>query len=204
MIRINLLGEPARVDAGAVRWLVAYGASLAALITVCSVVRHDAAQQEVTLTAHTEELVAELGRLKDVTKEVRDLDAKRSELRAKLDIIETLKLNKVGPVRLLGDINGALPDRAWLAEIGENQGAMKLVGYALDNQVIAGFMKSLERSDFIDTVELIEAKQMERDGVKIKMFTLEMKINYSGVTPTPTPALTPTPPARGKMGEGRG
>jgi hypothetical protein len=38
---------------------------------------------------------------------------------------------------------------------------------------------------------------MERDGVKIKMFTLDTKINYSGIKGTPTPTPTPTPMPEG-------
>lgn len=193
MIRINLLGEPPRIDARGVRWLVAYGCSVAALVVICFVVRADAVRDEATLAAQTESLSGELGRLREITKEVRTLETKRAGLRAKLDVIDTLKRNKVGPVRLLEDINTALPERAWLTEVAENLGSMKLVGYALDNQVIAGFMKALERSDFVNSVELVEAKQMERDGVKIKMFTLDTKINYSGIKGTPTPTPTPTP-----------
>lgn len=191
MIRINLLGEPARLDARGTRWLVAYGASIVALCAVCLVVRYAALREESALTRETEALVSELGRLKQITQEVRTLESKRTNLRAKLDVIDTLKRNKTGPVRLLDDLNAALPDRAWLTDIAENLGSMKLVGYALDNQVIAGFMKALERSDFVETVELIEAKLMARDGVKIKMFTLDTKINYAGAKPTPFPAVTP-------------
>jgi hypothetical protein len=44
---------------------------------------------------------------------------------------------------------------------------------------------------------------MERDGVKIKMFTLDTKINYSGIKGTPTPTPTPEGAAPKKSVRGR-
>lgn len=180
MIKINLLGEPASVDGTTKRWLGAYAASLVAVVMLGIVARCVSVERIARLEDETTTLNTELLSLKKSTKEVRDLELKRKELRGKLEVIARLKLTKIGPVRIMDDLNRAVPDRVWLTEIAETSGLLRLSGYALDNQTIAAFMKDLDRSDFFDTVELVETKQMERDGVKIKLFTLESKMNYAG------------------------
>jgi type IV pilus assembly protein PilN len=180
MIKINLLGEPPTIDRSTQRWLGAYGASLLVLLVVCFIARALTTARIEVLEVETAALNSELLQLKKQTKEVRELDAKRKELYSKLNVIAQLKLTKVGPVRVLDDLNAAVPERVWLTEIAESAAVLRMSGYALDNQTIAAFMKELERSDFFDTVELVETKQMERAGVKIKLFTLESKINFAG------------------------
>ncbi len=182
MIKINLLGEPARIDGTTQRWLGVYGASLVALVLIGFVARFVTVDRIARLEEETAALNTELLALKKSTKEVRDLESKRKELRGKLEVIARLKLTKIGPVRIMDDLNRAVPDRVWLTEIAETSSVLRLSGYALDNQTIAAFMKELDRSDFFDSVELVETKQMERDGVKIKLFTLESKMNYAGTT----------------------
>lgn len=184
MIKINLLGEPPRLDATTKRWLGTYMVSLAAMVLIGLVARGLMTGRIAHLERETNVLNSELLALKRATKEVRDLESKRKELRAKLDVIARLKETKIGPVRIMDDLNGAVPDRVWLTEIAERSGVLRLSGYALDNQTIAAFMKDLDRSDFFETVELVETKQMEREGVKIKLFTLESKVNYAGAVTT--------------------
>jgi len=189
MIKLNLLGEPPGLDRTTYRWLGAYGASMV-LLLVLGVTTHSlTASRIASLEEETSSLNTELLRLKKETKEVRELDAKRKELHAKIDVIARLKLTKVGPVRVLDDLNQAVPERVWLTEIAESAAVLKMSGYALDNQTIAAFMKELESSDFFDTVELVETKQMERNGVKMKLFTLESKINYAGGPSNPSMSM---------------
>lgn len=57
---------------------------------------------------------------------------------------------------------------------------MKISGNALDNQTIALFMKDLEQSEYFKKVDLIETKQAENQGAKIKSFTLLADISYAG------------------------
>lgn len=182
MIKINLLGEPARIDESTKRALIIYVASLVGIVLCGFVARSLTTERIAHLERETAALNLEFLALKKQTKEVRDLESKRRELRAKLDVIARLQGTKVGPVRIMDDLNVAVPDRIWLTEIGEQSGVLRLSGYALDNQTIATFMKDLDRSDFFDTVELVETKQMEREGIKIKLFTLESKVNYAGAS----------------------
>jgi hypothetical protein len=125
------------------------------------------------------------------------LESKREDLNNKLAVIATLRRSKVGPVRVLDDLNMAVPERAWLSEIKEASGLLKINGVALDNQTVSLFMKDLEASDYFDNIELVESKQAlakasdpsqlldltkgeSSDSVKINQFALQTRVLYAG------------------------
>jgi type IV pilus assembly protein PilN len=132
------------------------------------------------MNSEAAKLERQLAALQETTKEVRELDKKRTELNDKLVVIATLKRNKAGPVRVMDDLNMSLPERAWLTEFREGAGTLRMIGTALDNQTIATYMKDLQASDYFTAVDLVETKQIESKGVKIKNFTLDAKITYTG------------------------
>lgn len=182
MIKINLLGDETVIDHSGRLWAIGYGASLIVLILTCLVLRQSISSEVEELEANKASLDADLARLKETTKEVRDFDQKKKVLEDKLIAIAELKKKKSGPVKMLDDLNVALPERAWLTEVGEKGGSFNLVGVALDHQTIAKFMEALEASNYFDRVDLTESKQVERQGVKVKEFNLKTTINYLGDT----------------------
>lgn len=180
MIKINLLGETTVVDHTAKVILAGYVGSVLLFCLIFFGLNMSVNSNIEQLTGKNNELQARLDELKETTKEVRGLEAKKKELSEKLRIIATLKRNKIGPVRVMDDFNTALPDKAWVTNLKEQGGLLKIIGFALDNQTIAGFMKGLEASSYFETVELVQTKQTEKYGVKIAEFTLQTKVSYAG------------------------
>lgn len=180
MIKINLLGDETVIDRSGSLWAVAYGGSLVLLIFVCLVLRQGVSGDIEELDANRTSLEADLARLKETTKEVHDFDQKKKALEDKLIAIAELKKKKAGPVKMLDDLNIAMPERAWLSEVAEKGGSFNMLGVALDHQTIAKFMEALEASHYFDRVDLTETKQVERQGVKVKEFSLRTTINYLG------------------------
>src|SRR5438309_2237716 len=62
------------------------------------------------------QLSTDIAKLNAQAHEVRDLDKKRAELKAKLKVIDDLKQKRIGPVRVLEDLGGATPEKLWLVE----------------------------------------------------------------------------------------
>jgi type IV pilus assembly protein PilN len=197
MIKINLLGNDTAIDNSGVFLLGGYLLSMGACLLVCFILYSSAASDVSQLTEDTTRLQTQLTKLKETTKEVHDLEHKREDLNSKLAVIATLRRSKVGPVRVLDDLNMAVPERAWLTEIKEASGSVKISGVALDNQTVSLFMKDLEASDYFENIELVESKQalakasdpsktvdMTRgdnsDSVKINEFALQTKVLYAG------------------------
>lgn len=180
MIKINLLGDETIIDHSSIYWLAGYVASVAACFAVFFYLNSSITGSIDDLRGQEQSLEAQLNRLKATTKEVRDLEAKKEELRDKLAVIAILKRSKAGPVRVMDDLNLALPERAWLTNVKERDGRLRIQGLALDNQTIAGFMKELEGSDYFSAVDLVETKRAQWKGVRITSFILQAKVNYAG------------------------
>ncbi len=192
MIKINLLGDTTIKDFTGVYQLAGFGAAVALTIGVCIILLASISADIESETARSQSLEIELTNIQKKTTEVRELEAKRKLLREKLAVIATLKRNQSGPVRVMDDLNLALPERAWLKEFKEKDSVLRITGLALDNQTIAAYMKGLEASDYFEKVELIEARQTVWKGAKIKLFTLSCKINYAGKVPTLVKAVDST------------
>ena len=180
MIKINLLGDDTAVDQSGALQVGAFAVSIVVLLGICFMLNQSAGTHVAELEDRKLTLEGELERLKKTTKEVRELEKKRADLKNRLAVIAMLKRSKTGPVRVLDDLNLALPERSWVVSLSEKTGNMNVNGFALDNQTIAELMKSLEKSEFFRKVSLGQTKQATKKGVKVKEFTLKTTISYSG------------------------
>ena len=182
MIRINLLGDDTVRDNTGQLVLAGYATSVVLFLLIFAAMQHFLNSGIKELAAKQEELQTELDRLTKITVEVRDLESKEKEYNEKLLVIGRLKKSKTGPVRVLDDLNKAIPERAWLTGMKEQAGVLRLEGRALDNQTIAVLMKDLDISTFFDAVDLVETKQIEDNkGVKFKEFVLSTNVSYTGL-----------------------
>lgn len=101
----------------------------------------------------------ELATYAQTTKKIKELEAKQSQVKKKLDIIRGLEKKKRGPVQLLDEISTAVPkNRLWLTSLGEKGGILTLNGTAKDNDVVALFMTNLEEAEHINSVDLSSTK----------------------------------------------
>jgi len=181
MIKINLLGDTTYRDLSGVWLAIGYAFSVSVFILICVLNYSSMSATLYELNQDREALTKEDVLITEKTKEVTELEKKRLALAQKNAVIQILKRSKAGPVRILDDLNKAVPDRSWLLDIKENSGNMLLTGRAIDNQTIASFMTDLEKSDYYDTVDLDETKGVSQADVAIKEFRLKAKVNYSGL-----------------------
>jgi type IV pilus assembly protein PilN len=192
MTRINLLPVKEAQIATQRRQqvsLVVLGICLVALLMVVPYVLQKRAIAR--LDAEQEELKVELVKYEELTKEAKDLDKKRKELQTKLDVIRDLDRKRVGPTHVLLDLSGSVPEKLWVEDFTEIGGVANIIGWALDNQTVAAFMRQLETSDYYDAVDLTEATQPEgaeqvrafsSDAglLRFKRFVIKANVNYFG------------------------
>lgn len=156
MIKINLLGEENAGGTDSMMWLAAYGASIVALFLVC-IGLYVYIGYSIS-DANDQVVVAEgqLARLKEKTKEVNDLERRKAELQNMTVAIAALKKSQEGPVRLLDDLNMAMPDRLWLTTASLKTNLMHLEGIALNDESIVAFTQKLRESPYFDNVRLVD------------------------------------------------
>ena len=136
LIRINLLTEAKAAAARKKAPLLPTGAQLNnflffggiglgllyVLIMGLTLVSRRSALQEEIVKARLE-----ADRLKSIIEEVKEYEDKKASLEAKIQLINSLKTNQKGPVRLMDEISKALPDLVWLTslDVTGNQISMK-------------------------------------------------------------------------------
>jgi type IV pilus assembly protein PilN len=120
-------------------------------------------------------------RLLILNKKVGDVEkfkGERKELEQKLQIIKRLESNRYFPVRLLDTLSLLIPSKhAWLERVTQKGTEIRIEGIARDNGVVAVFMKNLEKTDFVRSVDLVVTKEKEIVGVKLQQFVLTCKVN---------------------------
>ena len=93
-------------------------------------------------------------------KKVEELEAKRESLRNKIEVIEELKRNQQGPVRIMDEVSRALPELVWLSKLGLKGSELTLSGTAMDENAVANYIANLDASPFFDEPQL---KNLTRD-----------------------------------------
>jgi Tfp pilus assembly protein PilN len=153
MIKINLLSEgkrPAAVRKAKTTpgedlalWLLLAGAFLGVLV---------AAGHWWILNGRLQEKLHEVtvaqqqvDALQAVIKEVDDYKAKKKNLTDKIQVINDLKTNQQGPVRIMDYISRALPELLWLDRMKLNASTIELEGRAFNPNAVAAFMENMDK-----------------------------------------------------------
>jgi type IV pilus assembly protein PilN len=196
MIKINLLVE-ARAERAARAPLIALGAAslnnyilLGLIILGLAFVGLRYWKLSSTLAAIKSEIVVnqrEFERLKPIIAEVEAFKKKNAELKHKIEVIEQLKQNQYGPVRVMDEVSKALPDLLWLTSMGLAGNTLSLQGQALNENAVANFISNLGASPFFAEPSLKIMSQDDR-GV----FTFDLSCTFTQTPREAAPAASGT------------
>jgi type IV pilus assembly protein PilN len=149
---------------------IAVVAVLALIITGIQLfMMHSISNLEKEIKAREDRLVV----LKKLLGEIDDIRSEKKILEKKLAVINKLDEDRLYPVRLLDEINKLIIQREiQLTKVTELGPQIKIEGVGRDNIAVALFMKNLESSRFIQSVDLISTRQINQFGTKVYEFTL--------------------------------
>jgi type IV pilus assembly protein PilN len=209
MIKINLLSEgkrPAAVrkarGAGEVRdlalWMLLFGALLGVLAAAgywwYLNGKLKEKQEEVA------QAQKEVDALQAVIKEVEDFKKKKKNLADKIAIINELKSNQRGPVRVMDYISRALPELLWLDRLKMNASSIEIDGRAFNPNAVANFM------DNLDKVPEFKEPVLKDTNAEGNVYRFSITFDYSfvpkkpvagGAPPGAPPGSTAAPAAPG-------
>lgn len=127
------------------------------------------------LTEIKAERTIERNELQKYIDKVEELEAKRAELKAKIDTIRQLKENQKGPVRILDEVSRTMPDLVWLTGLNLSQTHVTLNGMALDENAIANYVDNLDASPFFSEPTVVTIHRSREDAFS---FRLECDFTY--------------------------
>jgi type IV pilus assembly protein PilN len=112
---------------------------------------------------------------------VDELEAKREALRRKIQVINDLKQNQQGPVRIMDEVSRALPELVWLTNMTLTGNNLQLSGMAMDENAVANYIGNLSASPFFNEPTLGDLRRGAKGGSTTFSFRL-------------TCVFTPSPP----------
>lgn len=109
----------------------------------------------------------------NILKEVKNVEEERKKFTEKIGIIQQLKKNQSGPVRLLDEISKALPLGVNVASITESSNNVNIEGEAFTNDDVVRFVDNLKASSLLSGVTLLETSQAKREGIDVYKYKLQ-------------------------------
>ena len=111
-------------------------------------------------------------------KEILDLEAQKSRLLARMEIIELLQRSRPGIVHVFEELVMTMPDGVHLNEIKQDGSRVEMIGSAESNTRVSALMRNIDNSDWLDSpdLEVVEVKTDGRDnGRRASEFTVFAK-----------------------------
>jgi type IV pilus assembly protein PilN len=103
--------------------------------------------------------------------------ADKQLLEKKIEIINNLEKNRMATVLLLNEMTLRVPPgTVWLTGFKDAGTNLQLDGFAMDNLAVAQFMKNLEQSPYITSVDLNGSGQEIVSNTKVQKFSIRCNL----------------------------
>ena len=121
---------------------------------------------------------AEADDLREIIEEVERFERRRDSLEKRIALINQLKQNQKGPVRLLDHISRDLPDLVWLDSMALAGSQITISGRTLNPNAAATFVENIKADPMFDEPEFntLSAEAGGTSGVNVYRF--EMRFNF--------------------------
>jgi type IV pilus assembly protein PilN len=119
---------------------------------------------------------ADADRLESIIKDVEQYQKRKDSLQKRIDLINQLKENQKGPVRIMDQISRDLPDLVWLDRMSITNGSISLSGRGLNPNAIANFFENIKNDPYFEEPEPGSVTQV---SVTPPVFTYDMKFHFS-------------------------
>ncbi len=186
MIKINLVSEtPSTAPARRKRKEFSLGAKqgdaillivLAIALIVVGGRYYVLHSEETSLIAEEQRLRVERDQLLPFIEKVKELETKRAALLHKIEVINELKQNQRGPVRIMDEVSRALPELVWLTNLKLQGRTLTLSGMAMDENAVANYISNLYASPFFEEPTLKDMTRSREDSFR---FNLQVTFTYA-------------------------
>jgi len=153
-------------------------------------------QKTTAKQAEVETAQREVDQMASVIKEVEDYKGKKSELERKIGIINDLKANQRGPVRVMDYVSRALPELLWLDRMKMTASSIEIEGRAFNTNAVANFIENLDKVPEFDEPTL---KTTEQQTGGVYKFFINFNYSFAGhAKPGAADSTATTPKVGGK------
>ena len=120
-------------------------------------------------------LTAEIAKLDRKIKEIKEIEKKKADLLARMDIIQELQQIRPEVVHLFDEIVTAIPDGVFLTGIKQSGRNVVLQGSAQSYGRISDLMRNIKASVWITNPSLTIIQEQEKGGTDLSQFELQFQ-----------------------------
>lgn len=140
-------------------------------------------------------LVKETKRVEEELKEIKELEKRRDDLIARMNVIEQLQQDRTRIVHVFDDLVRKLPEGVYLTSLKQTGANFTISGVAQSNARVSTFMRNLDSSDWFVNPDLDVINVSARGGDRVSQFTLRVG---QKLKPKEPPKQSSTEPAAPK------
>jgi type IV pilus assembly protein PilN len=133
----------------------------------------------------------EAQKLEGIINEVEQYQRRKDNLQQRIDLINQLKQNQKGPVRIMDQISRDLPDLVWLDTMDINGGRIALSGRGLNPNAIALFIENVKNDPYFEEPQVGAVTQVSAAPL-VYGFDMNFAFSYAPKNAPPPAAGTTT------------
>jgi len=120
---------------------------------------------------------SEIAQLEKTIGEVKSITQDKRALEDKLKILDALKKGRTGPVKVMDELATIIPNKAWITDYNEQNGAVVMHGVAVTYEDLSAFAQRLKTSKYFANVTIKKASQKSQSGTV--EWEIDCNANYS-------------------------
>jgi Tfp pilus assembly protein PilN len=121
---------------------------------------------------------AEAQRLEKIIKDVANFQKQKDSLQKRIDLINQLKQNQKGPVRLMDRVSQDLPDLVWMDKMTVSGGVVTIDGRGLNPNAIANFVENVKNDPMFEEPDLGSVTQVSAVPL-VYGYTMNFHFSYA-------------------------
>ena len=141
--------------------------------------------------ATMEQRKIEAQKLESAINAVTDFQKKKDSLQKRIDLINQLKQNQKGPVRIMDQVSRDLPDLVWLDDMKIAGGHINLNGRGLNPNAIALFVANVKQDPFFEEPQVGTVTQQSVNP-PVYSFDMDFGFTYAAKTPGAPASAVPS------------
>ncbi len=134
--------------------------------------------------ATMEQRKIEAQKLESAINAVNDFQKKKDSLQKRIDLINQLKQNQKGPVRIMDQVSRDLPDLVWLDTMNITSGHININGRGLNPNAIALFVANVKQDPFFEEPQVGTITQV---SLSPPVYTFDMNFGFTYTAKTTAP-----------------
>ncbi len=118
---------------------------------------------------------SEIAKVDEKIKEIKDLEKRRAELVARMNVIQELQASRPMVVHLFDELVKTIPEGVFLQSLQQKGNGVTLKGQAQSNARVSAYMRAIDGSEWMKDAELKVIKSQDKTDTGMSEFELVAK-----------------------------